>query len=341
MSFPKISIIVPSYNQGPFLEKTLTSVISQKYPNLELFVIDGGSKDDSVEIIRKYESDITWWTSEKDKGQSDAINKGFQKATGEIINWINSDDLLSTGSLHKVAKHFSELPDKVGLIHGGVILLDKKSESEVRFNYLTRCIEGYLSGMVFSQPSAFFKKKYLDMIGQLNGDLHYGMDYDLFMRLSLVSEFYPVNDVLAKYRLHDQSKSVAESNKFISDWKKSFVNLCKNLAWDENLDILRDTKLFAGEMNYFHAFSFQPETTIVSSINIRKSLCFHLGHLLKDLYWNNCIADARKLMKMMENNFSQDWIKEDPRLASVMAKLRLPEFALKSLKTIKNLFKKK
>ena len=106
MNFPKISIVIPSYNQGQFLEETILSIINQQYPNLELFVVDGGSNDNSVDIIKKYKSHISWWVSEKDKGQSEAINKGFARASGEIISWLCSDDLLTQDSLKVVSTHF-------------------------------------------------------------------------------------------------------------------------------------------------------------------------------------------------------------------------------------------
>ena len=131
MDYPKITIIVPSFNQGQYIGETLSSIINQDYPNLELFVVDGGSTDNSVEVIKKYEQHLTWWVSEKDKGQSDAINKGLSKATGEIINWICSDDLLTEGSLKNVATYFLNISDDIGLIHGGTIIFNNKFE---RFN---------------------------------------------------------------------------------------------------------------------------------------------------------------------------------------------------------------
>lgn len=339
MSFPKISIVIPSYNQGQYLEETLESIIDQKYPNPELFVVDGGSNDNSVDIIRKYQDHISWWVSEKDKGQSNAINIGLNKATGEIVTWINSDDLLLPGALSKVANHFAMLPEETGLIHGGTILFDRKTEIETRFTYQVPSREGYLAGMVFSQPSAFFKKKYLLATGLLNEDFHYGMDYDLFMRLSLVCDFKPVQDVFSKYRLHEESKSVAEGTRFIGDWKKSFVNLCKNLSWHNELSLLRDTGLFDQELNYYRAFSFQPEPRILTKLNSRKALCFHLGHIIKDLYWDNRVDEAQNLMKLVDKNFPASWFKEDKRLTEVMTKLNFPGFILSSLKKVKRMFK--
>ena len=339
MNVPKISIIIPSYNQGQYLEETILSVLNQHYPHLELFIVDGGSNDNSIDIIKKYDPHITWWVSEKDKGQSDAINKGFKKATGEIITWINSDDLLTPGSLHKVAEYFTALPETTGLIHGGVLLFNEKRQIEERFTYLTPSRESYLSGMVFSQPSAFFRKAWLDRAGYLNNNLHYGMDYDLFMRLALLCDFYPVKDVFAKYRLHDQSKSILESNKFIGDWKRSFVSLCKNLSWNKELDFLKNTGLYVDELGYLNNFSFQPNEAIVMSVNRQKALFFHLGHVLKDLYWTYQIDEAKKLLKLMRENFPEDWLKEDVRLEAVIAKLRFPGFVIKSIRRIKRMFK--
>ena len=118
-NFPKISIVTPSYNQAEFLERTILSVLNQDYPNLEYIIIDGGSTDGSVEIIKKYEKYLAYWVSEKDKGQSDAINKGFQKSTGDILAWLNSDDTYLSGTLFKVVKAFQENPN-ADLIFGNI-----------------------------------------------------------------------------------------------------------------------------------------------------------------------------------------------------------------------------
>ena len=112
LEYPKITVVTPSYNQGQFIEATIKSVIGQQYPNLEYIVCDGGSTDETVEILKKYADKITWWCSEKDKGQSDAINKGMHRATGDIVCWINSDDVLLPGTLLTVAKFFHDHPEK-------------------------------------------------------------------------------------------------------------------------------------------------------------------------------------------------------------------------------------
>jgi glycosyltransferase involved in cell wall biosynthesis len=337
MNFPRISIVIPSYNQGQFLEETILSVINQQYSDLELFVVDGGSNDNSVDIIKKYESHIKWWVSEKDKGQSNAINKGFSRSTGDILTWLCSDDLLTPGSLKIVASNFSSANEKIGLIHGGAIVFSSDQTKETRFIYQTLCKEAYLSGMVFPQPAAFFRRSYLTQVGLLDESLHYGMDYDLFQRLSLVCDFLPVNNVFAKYRLHSQSKSVSESNRFITDWKKSYINMCKNLSWSREISYLEETGLFKKEIKYTKPYPFDPDPHIQSAIDKEKTLFFHLGHILKDLYWKNDLEQARNLRNLMKSDFKKKWWKEDPRLNTVAKKLNYPGFILKTLKSIKGI----
>src|SRR6187402_462251 len=201
MNLPKISIVIPSYNQGQYLEETLLSVINQQYPNLELFLVDGGSSDNSVEIVKKYEQHLKWWVSEKDSGQSEAINKGFQKATGEIVSWVNSDDLLMPCSLQVISSAFISAPEQIGLIHGGAIVFNGAGLNKTMLTYQHPSKEAYLSGMVFPQPAAFFRKNLIEKVGYIDDELHYGMDYDFFQRLALVCDFLPIDNVLAKYRL--------------------------------------------------------------------------------------------------------------------------------------------
>jgi hypothetical protein len=175
-------------------------------------------------------------------------------------------------------------------------------------------------------------------VGYVDESLHYGMDFDLFMRLSLVSLFVPANDIFSRYRLHDQSKSVSESNKFISDWKRSFINLCKNLSWKKELEFLENTGLFNKEIDFYRPYSFEPDKAIVSSINRTKAMYFHLGHVLKDLYWTSRFEEAGKLNDLMKKSFPMEWKKEDVRLNGVVLKLSLPRVVLRILKKVKHVF---
>ncbi|NVO00781.1 MAG: glycosyltransferase, partial [Geobacteraceae bacterium] len=151
---PKITIVTPSYNQGRFLEKTILSVLDQGYPNLEYIVIDGGSTDESVEIIKKYADRLTYWVSEPDRGQSHAINKGFERATGEIFGWLNSDDWYHPGALQAVAEAFAANPD-VGAVVGAGEMVDEegkqliyKSTTKVDLDFLYHWLDDF-----FWQPS--------------------------------------------------------------------------------------------------------------------------------------------------------------------------------------------
>jgi len=337
MVLPKITVVVPSFNQGQYLEETLLSVINQGYANLELFVVDGASVDNSVEIIKKYQNNITWWISEPDKGQSDAINKGLVKATGEIITWLNSDDLLTPNSLFSVSQHFSQLAEDVGLIHGGTILFDAKRQLKTDWGYHPS-LERNLAGMAFPQPSAFFLKEYLDKVGgKLNNQFHYGMDYDLFCRLACVCRFVPVRDIFSKYRLHDNSKSVRDQDKFIGDWNRVFVNLCKHLDWNDVLGEIKSSEFFSEEaLVFYYPLNFIPEKTFLTTADKEMIIFYHYCYMLKAFYWSNQREKARELLKYILKQYPDVWIKNEKDIQPIMNKLALPDGLLRLLKRIKN-----
>jgi glycosyltransferase involved in cell wall biosynthesis len=207
----KISVVTPSYNQASFLEQTIHSVLDQDYPNLEYIIIDGGSTDGSIDIIRNYETQLAHWVSEKDKGQSDAINKGFRRASGEILAWLNSDDCYLPGTLERVADFFSSHP-AVDLVYGDLLLIDGSGKAVgirrvVPYNY-TLALYGLST---VPQPSAFFRRRSLGVVGLLDEELHYQMDTEFFLRFGkrgLNVKHLPVP--LAMFRLHAQSKTVSE-----------------------------------------------------------------------------------------------------------------------------------
>jgi glycosyltransferase involved in cell wall biosynthesis len=180
-SFPLISIITPSYNQGEYIEQTICSVLEQGYPNLEYIIVDGGSTDSSVEIIKKYEQHLAWWVSEKDKGQSNAINKGIQRSNGEIINWLNSDDYYMPGALHHVAQQFTDPEINCYCGYSRVF-----SETSEKCSSGTDVYPGNLPKTIgwarIDQPETFFRKSVWDKIGLLNETFHYVMDKEFWIR---------------------------------------------------------------------------------------------------------------------------------------------------------------
>ena len=207
-NLPKISIVTPSYNQGGFLRETIESIVNQSYPNLEYFIIDGGSTDESVDIIREYEARIDWWVSEKDRGQSHAINKGFEKATGELLCWVNSDDILFPDCLHRVATCYLN-SNKPHLIHTNFVHIDSDGVvvRMIRIPQQSRFFM-YRGVWSVSAPSAFFSAELLHNVGYLNTDLHMSMDLDLWLRMMKAgARLLYISDYLGAFRLHQNSKT--------------------------------------------------------------------------------------------------------------------------------------
>ncbi len=209
MFYPKVSIITPSYNQGQFLEQTILSVLGQEYPNLEYIIIDGGSTDNSIEIIEKYEQRLKYWISEPDKGQSHAINKGFSIATGDILAWLNSDDMYLPGVLNKITALIDSNDE--GVYFGDCIHFNHLSNelscfgSKVTITYQTYNL--LLCDYVI-QPASFWTRKTWEKVGKLNEDSHYSFDWEWFIRAKLIEvPFYPISSPLAIYRIHDAHKT--------------------------------------------------------------------------------------------------------------------------------------
>ncbi len=209
----KISIITPSFNQAQYIEQTIQSVLSQKGDfHLEYIIIDGGSTDATLDILKKYTGKISW-TSEKDRGQSDAINKGFKKATGDIIGWLNSDDLYEPDTLNNVARFFKKNP-AVKWVYGKCRIIDEKNR-EIRRGvtfYKNLLLRKYsynklLAENFISQPAVFFRREILDDIGYLDLNQHIVMDYDFWLRIGKKHPAGVINKYLASFRWYTDSKS--------------------------------------------------------------------------------------------------------------------------------------
>ena len=227
MSHPKISIVTASYNQGQFIEETITSVLNQNYPNLEYIIIDGGSTDNSVEIIKKYEKHLKFWVSEKDSGQAHAINKGLQYCTGEIFNWLNSDDYLEAGALEKIGNAFGD--DEVQMVAGKVRNFSSTQEEIVPNQNLTA--EGLMcwqAGVKFVQPGVWLRRSGIEDCGGIDEQFHYAFDWDLYIRyLYHFPEVKEVDDLLVHFRLHGNSKTQSLTERFGEEERKIIEKLRK------------------------------------------------------------------------------------------------------------------
>ncbi len=213
--WPKVSIVTPSYNQGRFIEECIRSVLLQNYPNLEYIIIDGGSTDETIDIIKKYESWLAHWESEPDRGQSHAINKGLEKSTGKLFNWHNSDDVLMPDSLATMARAVVEYP-QAGYVHGRRIFIDDKSkirggdklgyDNKISFSpELTASISSLKTG---SQPTCLMDRDLVIQAGKVDENLHYIMDIDLLLRIALIKKPIYINSPLTYVRIHPDTKSL-------------------------------------------------------------------------------------------------------------------------------------
>jgi len=224
--WPRISVVTPSYNQGEFIEETIRSVLLQGYYNLEYIIIDGGSTDQSVDMIKKYEPWLTHWVTEPDRGQAQAINKGFKRATGEIVAWINSDDVYFPGVLAIVAKFFSQKHTS-DIIYGDCVFVDKEGKL-VRKNRASNFdMKSFLGKQAIPQPSMFIKKLTLSQVGYLDEKLNYAFDrkFWLIAGINRNNTLTYARKIFSKYRLHGKSKGVSEKHKMDIEISKMVLEI--------------------------------------------------------------------------------------------------------------------
>lgn len=216
-NLPLISIVTPSFNQAQFIRATIDSVLSQNYPNLEYFVIDGGSTDGTIEILKSYGKKLNW-VSEKDNGQTHAINKGLKKSRGEVLAYLNSDDVYMPGTLMRVGEYYSKT--KADWITGDCIVIDENG-SVLKGDWLISGYKRFLRSLAqlsalwtlqtfdspFPQPSTFWSRNAYELIGEFNEKYHYVMDYDYWLRLSKHFRPHDLKAVLSGFRAQENSKS--------------------------------------------------------------------------------------------------------------------------------------
>ncbi len=296
----KISIITPSFNQGQYIEQTIDSVLSQQYPNLEYIIIDGGSTDNSVEIIKKFQKHLHFWISEKDNGQSAAINKGIQKASGDIINWLNSDDYYEPNALHKVNQYFE---DDTTLVVGGRsnIWKENKIIKQSGGTDLYTTPEKTIGWARIDQPETFFRKSAIDQIGLLNEQLHYVMDREWWMRFLFcfgLNSIRKVDDILVNFRIHENSKTYSGSDDFTNETMSVFYTLADYYHLQEAA--LFSEKLQAKRIEH-HPYSFNPDKLL-----IRKAVHYFWYHQVCIYYAENNYPKAKKFLSLIDFDLLQE-----------------------------------
>lgn len=309
MNTPKITIITPSFNQAQYIEQTITSVLDQNYPNLEYIIIDGGSTDGSVDIIKKYEKHLSYWVSEPDQGQAHAINKGLFKSTGDIFNWLNSDDYLESNSLFKIAEAYKT-----------------NSESDVFCGY-TRCfwehngktshkyrmgIAGSVVVTIFSpimnQPGSFYKLSVVKDLGGINESLNYVFDDELWFRYLCkygIRKVCFLNDLLAHFRQHEAAKSANISKGlFYHELFAVWYEIAKQLKLDDYL-----LKYMSKELVYEAYKTHNWDFSSLDKLNFAGVLSARYKYLLyKDKYYEAARIGTIKSMKTPKEVFSTKYI---------------------------------
>lgn len=203
-----ISIVTPSYNQRRYIEETIRSVIAQDHPQIEYMIVDGGSSDGTVDVIRSYEDKLAWWVSEKDQGQTDAINKGFARAKGEILAWLNSDDTYEPGTVAAAAAYLQAHPE-VGMVYGDCNYINEAGTVVGKFHAAQTSYERLRRGYThIPQQTMFFRASLWKQVGPLDPSFYFAMDYDLWTRIAARARIQYVPQTWANFRLHASGKSL-------------------------------------------------------------------------------------------------------------------------------------
>ena len=246
-TYPKISIVVPSFNQAVFLERTILSILNQNYPNLEFILMDGGSTDGSLDIIKKYEKYLSYWVSEKDRGQAHAINKGFQMATGELVAWQNSDDIYLPGAFHKIAD--IAMRSNYDVYFGNVYLTDENDDILKEMKYIPFSVLHLLFEWNITSQAVFWKRNLFNDIGLLDDSLNVFFDWDWFIRIGKRNKrFKFTNDFLGAYRIHAAAKLATIKNR---DSARSYVFKKNNIQFNKLERIIKKGFIFMRRIMYY------------------------------------------------------------------------------------------
>ncbi len=290
---PLVSIVTPSYNQSRFIEQTICSVLGQGVDSLEYFIIDGGSTDSSVEIIKRYESKLAGWVSEKDQGQADAINKGIRASSGEIVAWLNSDDLYQPGAIQKAIEVFQKHP-QASLVYGNVLSIDENAQPFNHQTFQPYGLQDLMSFRIISQPAVFMRRAALEQTGLLDLSYHYLLDHHLWLRMAQIAPIAFIPRTLAAARYHSKAKNLAHTAEFgreafrIVDWMETdprFALLFRKnrrriLAGAHRLNAfyLLDGESYARSLAaYARAFRYNPGIIIPETHRILYALLAPLG----------------------------------------------------------------
>jgi glycosyltransferase involved in cell wall biosynthesis len=278
VDYPSISVVIPSLNQGQYIEEAILSVLGQRYPNLEIIVIDGGSADNTIEILEKYTHQISYWHSKRDNGQADAINQGMNMSTSDILCWLNSDDMYLPGTFLDVGKRLCGRTDQGHLMYGGAISIDQ-SDGGLWSAALTaapfkKSTLTYYDFIV--QPSAFWTRKLWQCTGELNTKYEYVLDWEWFIRASRITKFAYVPKFYSVYRYHSLHKTRSGS----AERRKEILEIVKGFSSDYWINLYVEV-----EKSYL---KIKKKSEFLNSLRIPKR------HILLPLFFPRIMSKLRK-----------------------------------------------
>jgi len=316
MSLPLVTIVTPSYNQAEYLEATIQSVLAQDYPNLEYLIVDGGSTDGSFEIIEKYADRISWWVSELDQGQAEAINKGLRRARGEVVAWLNSDDLYLPGAIHQAVTSLESNP-ALGLVFGEALTIDLQGQPLNQLIFGDWGLTELMRFRIICQPAVFIRRSALEQAGTLDENFHFMLDHHLWLRIADVAPIQYIPQLWAAARHHPAAKNVAQAAAFAEEIYRVLSWLETNPAFGDRFQadrrhILGGANRLAGRYlldgslpgpalkAYSKAFFYWPGYTLKHW----KRMAFALGSLLSK---GKLAAPARRQPPQLHKLRLQNW----------------------------------
>lgn len=231
MALPRISVVTPSFNQARYIERTIESVLGQEYPDLEYFVMDGGSDDGSAEIIRRYAERLTGWVSEPDAGQAAAIVAGFERSSGEILAWINSDDCYLPGALHAAAAAFEANP-RAALIYGDMVFVDSEGGPLALDALPAYRHEDLKRVCVIPQPAAFWRRDAYEAAGGLDTGFQFAFDYDFFLRLAEIGKIVHLPRLMTEFRYHSETKTNRAQDTWAEEDQRLLMRTLGRREWN-------------------------------------------------------------------------------------------------------------
>ena len=235
-----VSIVLTTINGERFIQESIESCVSQTYENIEIIVVDGGSTDGSVEIIQKCADHLAWWVTEPDAGQAEAINKGFQRATGEIVAWLNSDDMYAPGAISDAVEFLDHHPE-VGLVFGNAASFNQDGVPLNEMRFTNWGLEGLVAFNIICQPAVFFRRAVLEQAGYLDQHYHMMLDHQFWLRIARITNIQHVPKLWAFARHHADAKNVAQAPRFgeeafhVFAWMQSQPDLAEIISQNENI----------------------------------------------------------------------------------------------------------